>query len=350
MTNLKEKISRVFPLAILFLVIFILFFFIQRNKDREILAVRRYSVMGGIFLDVKLYGKPEELNSAFDAIFQKVNEVDKVCNIYKPESELSRLNQSAYDQPFVCSKLLWDVLWESKKYYELSGGAFDISAAPLMKLWGFYRKRKTLPSPEELIEVKKYVGLNKVIFDKEKRSIKFTLPGMRLDLGGIAKGFAVDLAANVAKKYNITAGLINLSGNAYCFPKPFPGKKRYIIGVRNPIHKNAICGKITLMNQSVATSGDYERYVIIKGRHYAHIMDPRTGDPVENMLSATVITPSATAADALSTSIFINGAKFAEKFHKSHPDTSFLIIRKNDKGLSEMLKIGDAWGECALKE
>jgi len=349
MSNFRIKISRMFPLIIIFLLLFLIFFSMNKYNNREISEIRHYSVMGGIILEIKLYGKPAELKPVFNAIYQKVAEVDRVCNIYKPESELSRLNQSAYDKPFLCSKLLWQVLCESEKYYKLSDGAFDISAAPLMKLWGFYRKRKTLPSAEELTEVKKHVGLDKVIFDKNNRSIKFSVSGMRLDLGGIAKGFAVDLAANIAKKYNIKIGLINLSGNAYCFPEPFPGKNRYIIGVRNPLHKSAICGKIELLNQSVATSGDYERYVIINGRHYAHIMDPRTGDPVENMLSATVITPSATAADALSTSIFINGAKFAEKFHKEHLDTSFLIIKKNDKGKSEMLKIGDVWNDCKLQ-
>ena len=348
MHKLREKIFRIFPLFILIAIIVVMFVSVARHRDRSVIETRHYSVMGGIILEVKLYGKPGNLKSAFEAIYQKVAEVDEICNIYKPESELSRLNKSAYEKPFACGELLWSVLCESKKYYELSGGAFDISAAPLMKLWGFYRKRKTLPSPEEVADAKTHIGLNKVIFDPKNKTIHFTVPGMRLDLGGIAKGFAVDLAANIAKEHNVTIGLINLSGNAYCFPDPFPGKKRYTIGVRNPMHKSAICGKVELLDQSVATSGDYERYVIINGRHYAHIMDPRTGDPVENMLSVTVITSSATAADALSTSVFINGAKFAEKIHAEQPDTSFLIIRKNDKGKSEMFKIGNIWDACKL--
>ena len=348
MSSIKDKIIRFLPLLTVVILIVLMAVFSSTVGDRKTTEVRRYSVMGGIILEVKLYGTAVELRSAFDALYHQVELIDKTCNIYKPESELSRLNRTAYKKPFVCSELLWNLLLESKRYYEISGGSFDISSTPLMQLWGFYRKRKTLPSSEEVTEAKKHIGLDKVIFDTSGRSIKFTVPGMRLDLGGIAKGFAVDLAVKAAKKQNIKAGIINLSGNAYCFQEPFPRKDKYVIGVRNPLHKNTICGTVSLLDQSVATSGDYERYVIINGKHYAHIMDPRTGDPVENMLSATVITTSATAADALSTTIFINGAKFAEKFHKKHPETSFLIIRKNRQGKPEMIKIGNIWSKCNL--
>ena len=348
MKTIKDKVARFVPTLVLVILSAAVFLSVFKGGKGRTSKVRSYSVMGGILLEVKLYGTDADLEAAFDAVYRQVELVDKACDIYKPDSELSRLNQTAYKKPFICSDLLWDLLMESKRYYEVSEGSFDISATPLMKLWGFYRRRKALPSPAEVAEAKKYVGLDKVVFDMERRSVRFTVPGMRLDLGGIAKGFAVDLAAKAAKKHNVTVGIINLSGNAYCFQEAFPGKDKYVIGVRNPLHKNMICGTVSILNKSVATSGDYERYVIINGKHYAHIMDPRTGDPVEDMLSATVITPSATAADALSTTIFINGAKFAEKFHEKHPDTSFLIIRKNKQGKPEMIKIGDIWGGCSL--
>lgn len=319
----------------------------QRGGSKET-EVRTYSVMGGILLDVKLYGTLSERAAAFDAVYRQMKRIEQACDIYNPESELSRLNKSAYQKPFICSELLWSLLMESKKYYEVSGGSFDISATPFMKLWGFYRKRKTLPSPAEIADAKRHTGLDKVSFDMEKRSVKFLVPDMRLDLGGIAKGFAVDMAAEAAKKYNVTAGIINLSGNAYCFPSAFPSKNRYVVGVRDPLHKSMICGIVSLLDQSVATSGDYERYVVINGKHYAHIMDPRSGDPVKDMLSVTVVTPSATAADALSTTVFINGAEFAESFHENHPETSFLIIRRNKHGIPEMIKIGDIWSDCKL--
>ena len=318
------------------------------GKEAPALHSRYYSVMGGIILEIKLYGTEENTSKIADKIYKQVEEVDKTCNIYKPETELSRLNASAYSAPFKCSPLLWKLMIISKHYYDLTDGAFDISETPLLKLWGFYRKRKQLPTAAETAKAKEKVGLDKVIFDMKNHTVKFTVQGMRLDLGGIAKGFAVQKAAEYAKKIGVKRGIINLSGNAYCFQEPFPGRKNYIIGVKNPLRKNAICGKVKILDQSVATSGDYERFVIINGKHYAHIMNPETGKPVENMLAVTVITPDAADADALSTSVFIKGEKFAKKIMDEIPGTSFLIIRKNKSGIPTMKKLGTCWENCTL--
>lgn len=311
--------------------------------------VKQYAVMGGIILEIKFYHSGELEQRAMKAAYAQVAAVDTTCNIYNPESEISKLNATAYNKPFKCSDLLWNVLMKSKKFYELSDGAFDISAGPLMKLWGFHRKRKSLPSQREIDKAKKLVGLNKVIFNEKDQSVKFTVDGIKFDLGGIAKGYAVDLAVEAAEKSGIKSGLINLAGNAYCFPEPPPGKKVYVIGVRHPKNKTALCGAVDLLDQSVATSGDYERYVVINGQKYAHIMNPATGKPVQKMLSVTVVTPSATDSDALSTSIFIKGAKLAEKVRKEIPGTSVLIIKTDETGAkTEVIKIGDIWHNCKL--
>jgi thiamine biosynthesis lipoprotein len=180
----------------------------------------------------------------------------------------------------------------------------------------------------------------------KERTVEFTVPGMALDLGGIAKGYAVGMAAETAKRLGITSGVVNLSGNAYCFPKPFPGKTTYRVGVKNPLNKSKIIGSFTMLDSSVATSGDYERYVVIEGRHYTHIMNPRTGRPVQNMLSVTVVTPRAVDSDALSTSIFIKGAEFAEKIVGEFPRTSVLIIRRDPAtGAVKTFGFGPIWRE-----
>jgi len=312
----------------------------SQNTGHPSVLTRDYRVMGGIILEIKLYGTPEELQPMFQKIYEKVKVVDDTCNIYNPDSELARLNTSAYREPFNCGPLLWKLLLISKKYYELTGGAFDVTAGPLMKLWGFHSKLKQLPPEEKIKEVERHIGLDKVIFDMKNHTVRFTVPGMKLDLGGIAKGFAVQQAAEFALSEGVKRGIINLSGNAYCFPEPFPGRKTYVIGIRNPLDKNTVCGKTGMLNLSVATSGDYERYVVINGRHYGHIMNPATGKPVENILSVTVVTPSGTDADALSTSVFVKGAKFAEKYSSAHSDTSFLIIRMGKEGRSETVRFG----------
>ena len=348
--TLSPLFSRLVPVAVILMFIAALCFFIGRMERGHETISRSYYVMGGIVLEIRLHGPANIVEKGIRELYEQVEAVDKACDIYNPDSELSRLNSTAYNKPFVCSDLLWNILLKSKYYYELTDGAFDISATPLMKLWGFYRKRRTLPSEKEISEALKHVGLDKVIFDNDKKSIRFTVPGMRLDLGGIAKGYAVDLAAKFAKKHHIRTGLINLSGNAYCLPAPFPGRTKFRIGIRDPLHKNRICGIISLLGQGVATSGDYERYVVIDGRHYTHIMNPKTGQPVEDMLSVTVVAPSATDSDALSTSVFLKGAEFAEKIHRIHPEISILVIRRNrNNGKPETVEIGDIWDLSPLK-
>ena len=314
------------------------------KTDGNVTTTRSFMVMGGVPLNIKLRGPKEKTELAVEAAYQAVESVDSVCDRFSKTSELSKLNEAAYKRPFHCGDLLWSVLMESKRYYELTDGAFDISATPFMALWGFHRKRKTLPSPAEIADAAAKTGLNKVVFDEQKRTVRFSVPGMALDLGGIAKGYAVGLAAEAARKFNIDMGVINLAGNAYCFPKPPPGRRAYLVGVRHPLDKSKTWCEFEMLDESVATSGNYERYVVIGNKHYTHIMNPKTGRPVENMLSVTVVTPKAVDSDALSTSVFIKGANFAEKVVKRFPRTSILIIKREPgTGAIQTKAFGNIW-------
>jgi thiamine biosynthesis lipoprotein len=345
----KYEILIYFVLPVILLIAAIAISSLTIKPEKLHCETRQYPIMGTM-AQVTVYGSKELTEKAADAVQDEFIRVENHCNIFNPDSELSRLNKSAFNEPFKCSDLLWDILMESKRFYQISNGAFDISAKPLMKLWGFYRKQKKLPDQSEIDKVLKYTGLDKVKFNEQDHSIKFTIPDLSLDLGGIAKGYAVGLAAKKAKELGISRGLINLGGNMYCFPEPPPGKKAYTIAIRNPLDKSTVCGTVDLKNTSVATSGNYERYVIIDGQRYTHIMNVKTGKPVKNMLSATVITPLATDSDALSTSIFINGEAFARKICAKFPATSVLIIRhpENQPDKTEVIKIGSIWKNIEL--
>ncbi len=303
---------------------------------------RKFVVMG-TFAETVIYGERESGEKASDAVREIFSLIDKTCNIFDPESEISRLNATAYAKAFKCSPLLWNMFNSSRRAYDISGGVFDVSARPLMLLWGFYRKRgDTLPDAAEIHQAKSKVGLNKVIFDNKNHTVKFTVPDMSIDFGGIAKGIAVQIAVRKIKALGIKHGVINLGGNMYCLGRPPAPKEFYIIGVRDPLAKNKVCAVLSLRNQAVATSGNYERYVTIKGRHYTHIMNPKTGKPVEDMLSVTVVTSNAANADILSTAVFIRGVDFAKLICKANPDTGILIIKRNpgDKSKAEIIKIG----------
>jgi thiamine biosynthesis lipoprotein len=301
--------------------------------------------MGPFNAEVRLYGDRAAAVRAAAAVRREFDAVDRACNLFHADSELSRLNAGAGREPFACSGLLWELLMESKRHFALSGGAFDITVRPLMDLWGFYRVRLILPGDDEVAAARAHVGLEKVVFDTARHTVFFTDPEVRLDLGGIAKGYAVDRAARAARACGITKGLINLAGNAACLPDQPRMKPAYRSAVRHPKDPNRILGWVELRGEAVATSGNYERYVVIDGRRYTHLMDPTTGRPVSGILSATVVSPRAVDTDGLSTAVFIRGEAFAREICRTIPGTRVLIVTEDPAAPDGMrvVTVGDGW-------
>ena len=343
MSTSKKQYWRVLTIVILCSLTWIYLFPKDTSLNTNTQKTERKFIVMGTFAHTVIYGKTELTKKASNKISEIFSQIEKVCNIFDPESEISRLNKTAYTKAFKCSPLLWNIFNSSRRDYVKSGGAFDVSARPLMLLWGFYRKRgDTLPSAKEIKEAQSKTGLDKIVFDNKKHTVKFTVPGMSIDFGGMAKGIAVQSALEKIKAMGIKHGVIDLGGNMYCLGRPPAPKKSYTIGIRDPLAKNKICAKLSLINQAVATSGNYERYVTIKGRHYTHIMNPKTGKPVEDMLSVSVLSPSAGDADFLSTAIFILGIDFAKKICKANPEIGVFIVRRNpkDKSKTKTTQIG----------
>ncbi len=312
----------------------------SRHLHSETIMFSTMSTFGTVSL---AHQEKMTVSNALTAAHEAVREVEKTCNIFDPESELSMLNATAADEPFACSDLLWDVLTRARAFWRDSGGVFDVTIDPLMKLWGFHSKRETLPSADEIAEAKRLTGLDKVAFDDEKHTVKFTVPGMSINLGGIAKGYALDRAADAVRKLGVKTGWIEIGGNILALPKKSGGGK-YAAGIKNPFHKEQLLGKTTLSDAAISTSGNYERYVVIDGKQYTHIIDPATGLPVSGMDSVTVIAPTGVASDALSTSIFIAGPDAVAGWTKQFPGLRVLIVRgPADK--PEILKYGKGWGE-----
>lgn len=312
----------------------------SRHLHSETIMFSTMSTFGTVSL---AHQEKMTVNNALTAAHEAVREVEKTCNIFDPESELSMLNATAADEPFACSDLLWDVLTRARAFWRDSGGVFDVTIDPLMKLWGFHSKRETLPSTEEIAEAKRLTGLDKVAFDDEKHTVKFTEPGMSINLGGIAKGYALDRAADAVRKLGVKTGWIEIGGNILALPKKSGGGK-YAAGIKNPFHKEQLLGKTAISDAAISTSGNYERYVVIDGKQYTHIIDPATGLPVSGMDSVTVIAPTGVASDALSTSIFIAGPDAVAGWTKKFPGLRVLIVRgPADK--PEILKYGKGWGE-----
>jgi len=268
--------------------------------------------------------------TAAKAAFDEIRSIDRLLSTYKEESEISEVNRRAAASPVSVGDSFWDVAVASRHYYQLTCGGFDPTVYPLMQLWGFTKKQGRLPTKAELDAVLPLVDFGKVTFDESARSIRFEREGMALDFGGIAKGYAVDRAIAVLKERGVNSAIIDAGGNFFALGTP-SGRSRWRAGIRHPLKRDNLIAVLPVADEGVATSGNYERFFEIDGKKYCHIMDPRTGKPIEGMLSATVVADTAMAADALSTSVFVLGEEKGMDLIESLPDVEGMLILQDDK-------------------
>ncbi len=275
---------------------------------------------------ITLWASPQVAEEALQECAARLAELHRALNRFDPASEVSALNAGAAAQPFVCSPLLWDVLQAARRAHRQTGGAFDVSVGPVMAVWGFHRKRDTLPSDAEIRDALARVGLQHVEFDDLRRSARFTVEGMSLDFGGLAKGYALDMVTGILARRGIDRFLVDLGGNVACAPIPPPGRDCFFIGVRNPFERNALLGRLPVLGKAVSTSGNYERRILIQGREIGHIIEPRTGRPVTGPAGVTAVTPRGTDSDVFSTAVYVAGRPLAKELCRTVPGTGFVLV------------------------
>ncbi len=269
-------------------------------------------------------------------------EVNTTLSTWLPNSEISRLSRAAADSAVSVSPLLRTCLLTSQQLHEKSAGAFDTTAESLMRLWGFYRRQGRLPGQAELDSA--LADLGQWRWEGQPGRVIKEKPGTQFDLGGIAKGLAVDLAAGRLRKAGVQNGLIDLGGNLYCLGGA-PGRENWRVGIRNPNNRNELFALVTVTEVSVATSGSYERFVEIDGRRYGHIMNPATGRPAEGLLSATVIAEDGILADGLSTTLFVLGPHKAQLFlSKYYPQVEAVLVTPAETG-----ELATVWATKGLR-
>ena len=265
---------------------------------------------------------PEVVGEALD----EIDRVDRLMSNYRRDSALSRLNSEAARGPVAVEPELLDFLAVCLRWSRESDGAFDVTVGPLMKAWGFFRADGRVPGDDELREVLAMVGHRHVLLDRRARTVRFDRPGVELDLGGIAKGYAVDRVVELLRRRGITSAVVNLGGSSvYGLGAP-PGKEAWEIGVQDPTRSNWIALTVSLRDRALSVAGGYERFFEKDGVTYSHIMDPRTGRPVQGVLSVAVLSPSATDGDALDDVLFVQGVSRAAAFLKPRPSTEALFL------------------------
>ncbi len=265
-------------------------------------------------------------NGAFDAAFARIAELNAALSDYDPQSELSRLSRTApAARGVLLSDELWRVLAASQDFAAKTGGAFDVTVGPYVRLWRRSRRQRELPTAERLAEARAAVGYQKLRLDPLHRTAQLLAPNMRLDLGGIAKGYAVDEALAVLRKRGIARALIDASGDVGVGDPP-PGKEGWTIAVIPLSAEGMPSREIQLANAAVATSGDAFQFVEIDGQRYSHIVDPRTGLGLADRSGVTVIAGDCLTADSLATAVSVLGVTAGMELVEATPGVAAFIV------------------------
>ena len=291
---------------------------------------RDYAVMGTEAACRIITEDRDLADEAFDQVAAVFDSVNTLMSTWSETSEISRLNRAPADSAFTLSPWMVDCLHMSIRLQQRSGGAFDATAEPLMRLWGFYRREGRLPSPMEIAGARKSMG--RFYLDDAWGKLTKQADATAFDLGGIAKGFAVNKCEAALRELGFTNALVDLGGNMACLGAP-AGKEAWSVGIKDPLRKDQIFAKVELRDESVATSGSYERFVTIDGKQYGHIMNPATGRPAEGLLSATAIHKDAALADGLSTALFVLGPVAAkELLMDAYPNVDAVLVIPGEEG------------------
>jgi thiamine biosynthesis lipoprotein len=289
--------------------------------------------MGTKFRVVLYAPDREAADRAARAVFARVEDLNRIMSDYIPDSELMRLCQKSATKPAGPVKVsddLFDVLAQGQKAAELSDGAFDVTVGPIVRLWRQARKDRLLPDADERAAALKRVGYKKMVLDPKARTVDLTVPGMLLDLGGIAKGYAADEGLKVLAAGGVTSALVAASGDIAVSGPP-PGKPGWRIDIA-PLPGDKEKRQLLLKDAAVSTSGDSEQFVEIGGVRYSHVVDPRTGLGLTGRRSVTVVARRGIQADSLTKVASILPADEAVKKIESVEGAATLIVVKTAKG------------------
>lgn len=266
-------------------------------------------------------------NAAIEAVFADMRRIDALMSTYKPDSEVSRVNDNAAKEPVAITAELFGLLQTSVQYSGLSKGAFDITYASVGYLYDY--RQHFHPDEKTIAAALPSIDYRQLRLDPVKRTVAFGKPGMRIDLGGIAKGYAVDRGIQILKDRGFTHSMVNAGGDTRVSGDRFG--KPWIVGIRHPDRKDEIAMRIPLVDAAFSTSGDYERFFDEGGVRYHHIIDPKTGHSPHAVRSVTVIASNATRTDGLTKTVFILGPKDGIDFINSLPDADAIVIAADGK-------------------
>ncbi len=278
----------------------------NQNSDR---IFKRSEVMMDTFVNITVVSRSEEkAKEAMDAAFSELKRLERILDFYSTESEISKINKNSGTTPMSVTPTTFSLITSAVKVSEITEGAFDITLGVINQRYDFVKKIH--PGASEIKKLLPLVGYKNIVLHPALRVVFLKKKGMKIDPGGITKGFAADRAVEILKQMGIRAALVAVAGDIRAYGLK-PDGTPWLIGIRDPRAKSSdeVFATLSLKDMAVSTSGDYERFFIEDGIRYHHILDPRTGLPARGVISVTVVGPKAVYTDSLATAAFVKGVK-----------------------------------------
>lgn len=292
---------------------------------QELAVVTRVQMQMGTLVKITAVARSESIaQAAASAGFAEIHRLEELLSTWIPTSELSRVNTSAGVTPVAVSSETMAVVQGAIQIAEMTGGGFNIAIGPAVDAWNVSEGRR-IPTGSELEALRPLVDLHAVHADVQVQTIFLEKAGMRIDVGGIGKGYAADQAVAVMKKAGALAGIVALSGDIKTFGQ-LPGGRKFPVGIQHPRKEGAVLAFIDLEDEAISTAGDYERFFEREGVRYHHILNPHTLQPARGCQSVTVIAREGIWADGLDTGIFVMGAELGMQLVEALPDVEAIIV------------------------
>jgi thiamine biosynthesis lipoprotein len=281
----------------------------------------------GTFCEVQAYdSNPARARAAIAAALDEMARVDRLLSNYDPSSELSIMNREAGRAPFHVPAELFRFITACRQYYENTSGTFDPAVGSLVRVWGFFSRHPGMPAAAEIAAAKATSGFDKIQLNDIDETVRYTAPGLEMDPGGVGKGYAVDRAVAILRRWHVRSALVSAGGSSlYGLGHP-PGRRGWRVAISNPSNPGRALAFVQLRDNSLSTSGVAEQSVTVGSRRYSHIFDPRTGAPVENMCQVTVVAPGGMETDALTKPAFILSREHTIEVLKHYPDAHALRL------------------------
>lgn len=282
---------------------------------------------------------PTGVEHAMESL-QIIEQVERLVSVYRPQSQFSKVNQFAGQRPVLVDAWTLELIQLGIDVHEFTQGAFDLTAGSLSETWGFARRQGSMPSPQQIRQSLECVGSQFIRLDSNASTVALDRPGLRLNPGGIGKGFALDYAAQHLQASGIEHFMMHggLSSIIARGGRSGLAAQHWLVSLKHPWRSDETLEMISLENQALGTSGSGKQFFHFGGKRYSHLIDPRTGWPADQLMSATVICSSGAVADALATALFILGPQAATEFCEAHPEVAAILIFTDPKSGRQRLE------------